>query len=120
MLDLPLPLQIIDAEQRGILRATGAPAAPAHVIHALAGFGKSLLLQCLVAMYAAHHSRLLAKERSAEVLLLTLRTRVVRHVFLQGVLHISAMLLEQVIFGGRLPDRLQVAGVLDDDKAHFP
>ena len=38
-LDLPLPLQIIDAEQRGILRAIGASTAPAHVAHALAGCG---------------------------------------------------------------------------------
>ena len=47
-MELPHALQIIDAEQRGILRAIAASTAPAHVIHALAGCGNSILLQCLV------------------------------------------------------------------------
>ncbi|MFM7985579.1 MAG: hypothetical protein ACKPKO_40335 [Candidatus Fonsibacter sp.] len=29
------------------------------------------------------------------------------------------MKLDQVIFGGRLPDRVQQAGVLNDDQEHF-
>ena len=41
-----------------------------------------------------------------------------RHEFLQGFLNRLAWQLGQVIFGGRLPDRLQEAGVLDDDQAH--
>ena len=78
-----------------------------------------MMLYCLVAMYAAHHSRLSAAERGVKVLLLTLRTKVLRHEFLQCLLNKGALQPEQVIFGGRLPDRLQQAGVLDDDQEHF-
>ncbi|MFM7981095.1 MAG: hypothetical protein ACKPKO_17430, partial [Candidatus Fonsibacter sp.] len=42
-----------------------------------------------------------------------------RHKFLQCLLNKGALHFEQVIFGGRLPDRLQQAGVLDDDQEHF-
>ncbi|MFM7987089.1 MAG: hypothetical protein ACKPKO_48040, partial [Candidatus Fonsibacter sp.] len=45
--DLPTPLQIIDTEQRYIFSAIGTYSAFAHVIHGLAGSGKSMLLQCL-------------------------------------------------------------------------
>ncbi|MFM7978862.1 MAG: hypothetical protein ACKPKO_06060, partial [Candidatus Fonsibacter sp.] len=50
---------------------------------------------------------------------MTLRTRALRHEFLQGLINKGALQLEQVIFGGRLPDRLQQPGVLDDDQEHF-
>ncbi|MFM7989179.1 MAG: hypothetical protein ACKPKO_58685, partial [Candidatus Fonsibacter sp.] len=73
----------------------------------------------MVAMYAAHHSNLSVAERGVEVVLLTLRARVLRHEFLQRLLHKGALQAEQVIFGGSLPDRLQQAGVLDDDQEHF-
>ncbi|MFM7977938.1 MAG: hypothetical protein ACKPKO_01370, partial [Candidatus Fonsibacter sp.] len=82
--DLPIPLQIIDSEQRDILSAIGTCNTPVHVIHGLAGCGKSMLLQCLVAIYAAQNSRLPDADRNAEALLLTLR--VPRHEFLQGLL----------------------------------
>ena len=42
-----------------------------------------------------------------------------RHELLQRLLRNAALQLEQVIFCGRLLDRLQEAGVLDDDQAHF-
>ena len=116
--DLPLPLRIIDTEQSEVLLAIGDSTQPVHAIHALAGCGKSVLLHCLVAMYALYHSCLPTAQRNAEVLLLTLRTRVLRHEFLQGLLKL-ALQPDQVIFGGRLPDRLQEAGVLYDDQAHF-
>ena len=50
---------------------------------------------------------------------LTLRTRVLRHEFLQGLLHEQALQFEQAIFGGRLLERFQRAGVLDDSQADF-
>ena len=40
----------------------------------------------------------------------TLRTRVLRHEFLQRLLNRLGLQPDQVIFGGRLPDRLQEAG----------
>ncbi|MFM7984989.1 MAG: hypothetical protein ACKPKO_37285, partial [Candidatus Fonsibacter sp.] len=67
----------------------------------------------------AHHSRLSAAERGVKVLLLTLRARMLRQEFLQGLLNKGALQSEQVISRGRLPDRLQQAGVLDDDQDHF-
>ena len=56
--DLPPALKTIDQQQRGILTAMADSDAPAHVIHVLAGCGKSALLQCLVALFAAHHAAL--------------------------------------------------------------
>ncbi|MFM7979723.1 MAG: hypothetical protein ACKPKO_10440, partial [Candidatus Fonsibacter sp.] len=38
---------------------------------------------------------------------------------MQGLLNKGALQPEQVIFGWRLPDRSQQAGVLDDDQEHF-
>ena len=57
-----------------------------------------MLLYCMVAMYAARHYRLSDAEHGPEVLLLTLRARVLRHEFLQGMLNKKALQLEQVIF----------------------
>ena len=59
VLELPIsvPLQIIDAEQRGKLSGIGASHAPVHVIHALANKAKSMLLHGQVVMYTAHHAR---------------------------------------------------------------
>ncbi|MFM7981288.1 MAG: hypothetical protein ACKPKO_18430, partial [Candidatus Fonsibacter sp.] len=111
-----LALQCVDAEQHDVMDTIRISDMPAHVVHALALCGQSMLLYCVVSMYAAHHSRLSAAERGVEVLLLTLRTRVLRHDFLQCLLNKGASQLEQAIFGGRLPDRLQQAGVLDDDQ----
>ena len=45
------------------------------------------MLRCLIAMHALYHSRLPYEQRNAEVLLLTLRAMVLRHVFLQGLLN---------------------------------
>jgi hypothetical protein len=84
VIDLPLPLHIIDDEQRGNVRAIGASTAPRDFIHAVASCGKSIPLQRLVAMYAAHQSRLSAEPRNVAVLLLKLRARVLRNEFLQG------------------------------------
>ncbi|MFM7977955.1 MAG: hypothetical protein ACKPKO_01455, partial [Candidatus Fonsibacter sp.] len=86
--DLPLPLHIIDAEQRGILSAIGASTAPVHVTHGFAGCAISMLLQCLVATYADRHPRLYAADRGAEAILLTLQ--VLRREFLQGLIHGAA------------------------------
>ncbi|MFM7979566.1 MAG: hypothetical protein ACKPKO_09645, partial [Candidatus Fonsibacter sp.] len=110
--DLPKPLQIIDTEQRDILSAIGTSNAPVHVIHGLAGCGKSMLLQCLVAIYATHHYRLSAADRGAEAITLTLQA--LRHEFLQGLLHSATVQSEQVLFGGRLPYCLLGTGVLDN------
>ncbi|MFM7988671.1 MAG: hypothetical protein ACKPKO_56100 [Candidatus Fonsibacter sp.] len=85
------------------------------VVYGLAGYGKQMLLLCLVAMHAAHHSRLSAAERGAEYLLLTVRTKVLRHEFLQWLLHKTALQPERVNLGGLLPDNLQEEGVLDSD-----
>jgi hypothetical protein len=60
--DLPPALQIIDQEQRDILTAMAASDAPVQVIHALAGSGKSTILQCLVALFAKHHAEQLGLE----------------------------------------------------------
>jgi ABC-type dipeptide/oligopeptide/nickel transport system ATPase subunit len=70
---------------------------PVHVIHALAGCGKSTVLQCLVALFAAAHAALLSfdlrpaapsdSEADLEVLVFILRTRTLRHEFLQTLLH---------------------------------
>ena len=48
--DLPPALKIIDQQQQGILAAMAASHAPVHVTRALAGCGKSTVLQCLVAL----------------------------------------------------------------------
>jgi hypothetical protein len=116
---LPTSLQIIDEEQRAILNSISESTAAVHVIHALAGCGKSTVIQCLVALYAAWHDDLTLKEKGSEVLMVTLRTRTLRHEFLQGLLHHNVLKTGQVIFGGLLPDRLLDAGALDDDVAHF-
>ena len=117
--DLPEHLHIIDDEQRLILHQMAMSSASVHVIHALAGCGKSTLLQCLVALYALRHAALPADQQDKEVLLVTLRTRTLRHEFLHALLDNAILAPEQVIFGGRLPDRLLDAGVLDDDVSHF-
>ncbi|MFM7979442.1 MAG: AAA family ATPase [Candidatus Fonsibacter sp.] len=77
--------QIIDTEQRDILSAIGTSNAPVHVIHGLAGCGKSMLLQCLVAIYATRHSLLSAADRGAATILL--RLQALHHEFLQWLLH---------------------------------
>ncbi|MFM7982778.1 MAG: hypothetical protein ACKPKO_25990, partial [Candidatus Fonsibacter sp.] len=45
--NLPISLQIIDAEQRDILSVIGTANDPGHVIYGLAGCGMSMMLQCL-------------------------------------------------------------------------
>jgi hypothetical protein len=50
--DLPPSLKIIDDQQQAVLNAIGRSGAAVHVIHALAGCGKSTVLQCLVFLYA--------------------------------------------------------------------
>ncbi|MFM7988083.1 MAG: hypothetical protein ACKPKO_53095, partial [Candidatus Fonsibacter sp.] len=87
--DLPILLQTVGAEQRDILSAIGTANATVHVIHGLAGCGKSTLLQCLVAIYATHHSRFSAADRGAEAILLTLQ--VLRHEFVQALLHTATL-----------------------------
>ncbi|MFM7979231.1 MAG: hypothetical protein ACKPKO_07940, partial [Candidatus Fonsibacter sp.] len=97
-LDLPIPLQISDAEQQDILSANGTYNAPVHVIPCLAGYGKPTMLQCMVAIYAAHHYRLSAAGRGAKVTLWELR-----HEFLQGLIHKAAFLQPEILmFGGLL------------------
>ena len=125
---LPPALPIIDQEQRDILTAMAASDAPVQVIHALAGSGKSTILQCLVALFAKHHAEQLGLEalgaapldsEAGSVLVFILRTRTLRHEFLQTLMHNQVLQPRQVIFGGRLPDRFLEAGVFDDDAAHF-
>ncbi|MFM7978936.1 MAG: hypothetical protein ACKPKO_06430, partial [Candidatus Fonsibacter sp.] len=115
--DLPMPLQIIDTKQRGIFSATGTSNAPVHVIHGLAGCGKSMMMQCLVAIYATHHSRLSDMLMTLAPKPLTLQ--VLRHEFLQCLLHSAYVQPERVLFGGRLPDNCLEAGVLDNDQKHI-
>ena len=120
-------LKIIGQQARGILTAVAKPNASAHVTHALAGCGKSTVLQCLVALHASHHAAALAKEAESKadagadspVLVVLLRTRTLRHEFVQALLRSQALAPEQVVFGGRLLDRFLEAGVVDDDVAHF-
>ena len=117
--ELPPALKFIDQQQRDILTRMSVSNAPVHVIHALAGCGKSTVLQCLVALFAAHHAALSDSEAGSQVLVFILRTRTLRHEFLQTLMRNQVLKPEQVIFGGRLPDRFLEAGVLDDDAAHF-
>ena len=125
--DLPPAWKIVDQQQRGILTAMAKSNAPVHVTHALAGCGKPTVLQCLVALHASHHAAALAREAESEagagadspVLVVLLRTRTLRHEFLQALLRNQALAPEQVVFGGRLPERFLEAGVVDDDVAHF-
>ena len=112
--DLPPALRIIDQQQRGILAAMAVSDAPVHVTHALAGCGKSTVLQCLVALYAKRHARVLDSEAGSHVLVCVLRVRTLRHELLQALLQNQALQPRQVT-GGRLP----LAGALDDDAAYF-
>jgi len=116
---LPPSLQIIDDEQRAILSSIGDSTAAVHVIHALAGCGKSTILHCLVALYAAHHEQLSLADQGSEVLMVTLRTRTLRHELLQTLLHDKILKPHQVIFSGSLPDRSRESGALEDDNAHL-
>ena len=47
---MPEKLSFIDAEQWSVVQAISVAAV--HVIHALAGCGKTALLQCLIHIYA--------------------------------------------------------------------
>ncbi|MFM7980415.1 MAG: hypothetical protein ACKPKO_13965, partial [Candidatus Fonsibacter sp.] len=112
--------------QRAILSNIAQSDAPVQIINALAGCGKSTLLQCIISLYAHRHAALDLEAASSEVLMLTLRTRTLRHELLQALLHHQILMPGQVTFGGRLPDRLGLlpdglleAGVLDGDVAHF-
>ena len=116
---LPPALRIIDQQQRGLLAAMAVSDALGHVTHALAGCGKSTVLQCLVARYAKRHARMLDSEAGSRVLAFVHRTRTLRREFLQTLLHNQALQPGQVIFGGRLADRFLEAGVFDDDAARF-
>ena len=49
---LPEKLSFVDAEQWNVLQAISESDAAVHVIHALAGCGKTTLLQCLIHLYA--------------------------------------------------------------------
>ena len=115
----PPALQIIDQEQRAILSNIAQSDAPVQIIHALAGCGKSTILQCIVSLYARRHAALDLEAASSKVLVLTLRTRTLRHEFLQALLHHQILMPDRVVFGGRLLDRLLEVGVLDDDVAHM-
>lgn len=117
--DLPSSLKIIDEEQRSILRAMASSDASVHVINALAGCGKSTLLQCLIALYASLHAVLDVQVAAQECIMITLRTRTLRHEFLQSLLVRNVLRPHQVIFGGRLPEELCDTGLFDDDVAHF-
>ena len=101
--DLPPALRIIDQQQRGMLAAMAVSDAPVHVIHALAGCGKPTVLQCLVALYAARHARMLDSEAGSRVLVVVLRARTLRHEFLQALLQSQVLQPGQVIFGGAPP-----------------
>ena len=101
--DLPPALRIIDQQQRGILAAMAVSDAPVHVTHALAGCGKSTVLQCTVALYAKRHARMVDSEAGSQALVLVLRTRTLRHEFLQALLQNKALQPGQVIFGGAPP-----------------
>ena len=76
--------------------------APVHVTHALAGV-KSTVLQCTVALYAKRHARMVDSEAGSHALVLVLRTRTLRHEFLQALLQTKALQPGQVIFGGAPP-----------------
>ena len=101
--DLPPALRIIDQQLRGILAAKAVSDAPAHVTHALAGCGKSTVLQCLVALYAARHARMLDSEAGSHVLVFVLRARALRREFLQALLQAQVLQPGQVVFGGAPP-----------------
>ena len=104
--DLPRALRTVGQQQRGILAAMAVSDAPVHVTHALAGCGKSTVLQCLVALDAKRNARMLDSEAGSHVLVFVLRTRTLRHEFLQALLQNQALQPGHVIFGARLPDRL--------------
>jgi hypothetical protein len=100
------------------MAAIAASDAPVHVIHALAGCGKSAVLQYIVALFAARHSALPDAEAGSQMLLLVATTRTLR--LLQTLLRNQVLKPAQVLVaGGRLPSRFLEAGVLDDDAAHL-
>ncbi|MFM7977821.1 MAG: hypothetical protein ACKPKO_00765, partial [Candidatus Fonsibacter sp.] len=88
-----------------------------HVINGSAVCRNSMMLQGLFAICATHPSRLSDLLMTLAPKPLTLQA--LRHEFLQGPLHSPSLQLEQVLFGGRLPDSFLEAGVLDHDQAHF-
>ena len=98
---LPAALRISDQQQRGIAAAMAASDVPGHVIHALAGCGKSIVLQWLVALYAARHARMLDSEAGSHALAFVLRARTLRHEFLRTLLRNQTLQPGQVMFGGK-------------------
>ena len=61
----------------------------------------------------------MSKKAREEHLMVALRTRVLRHEFLQGLWKNQARMLCHSIFGNRLRGGLLATGVLDDDISHF-
>ena len=111
--NLPKALDCIDAEQVSVLAAIRASDAPLHLVHALAGTGKSMIMQVILAQYVR-------KTREPNrFLLVTLRNRPLRHEFLETLLDNKVLEPKDVLFAGKLPDWLIKAGVTDNDEAHF-
>ena len=99
----PPALRVIDQQQRGMLAAMVVSDAPVHVTHALAGCGKSTVLQRIVALYAKRHARMVGSEAGSHVLVFALRARTLRHELLHALLQNQALQPGQVIFGGAPP-----------------
>ena len=93
-LALPQSIRGLDAQQRQVLEALRAQAVPCHLVHALAGTGKSYILQAILANWVH------ARQTNDRYILLTLRNRPLRHEFLETLLANKILQPEQVLWGG--------------------
>ena len=113
LFNLPEALNCIDAEQLSVLEAIRASGAPLHLVHALAGTGKSMIMQVILAQWVRK------TRKPNRFLLVTLQNRPPRHEFLEALLENKVLAPREVLFAGKLPDWLISEGVTDDDEAHF-
>ena len=111
--NLPKALTCIDKEQAAVIGAIRASDAPLHLVHALAGTGKSMVIQALLAHWVSN------TRVANRFLLVTLRNRPLRHEFLETLLENKVLEPQDVLFAGKLPDWLIERGVTDNDEAHF-
>ena len=95
--DIPLPpaISTLDEQQAKVLEALREANMPCHLVHALAGTGKSRLLQAILAMWDTARQR-----HPGKFLLVTLRNRPLRHEFLETLLDDHILKPDEVLWGG--------------------
>ena len=92
--ELPEAIDILDEQQAKILEALREANKPCHLVHALAGAGKSWLLQAILAICTKQ------TRQPGKFLLVTLRNRPLRHEFLETLLKNKILEPEEVLWGG--------------------